>query len=191
MADILRAQVLTVVNSARYIVLWVGLLLSWGASAAAPGDDWPMFRGAPDLTGVAGTRLPERVGLLWTFKADGPVKSSPAIVQQRVFIGSDDGNVYALALADGKKVWSFKTGGGIESSPLVLEGKVYVGSSDAFLYALDAVSGKLVWKYETGDKILGAPNWVKGSAGTSFVLAGSYDFKLHCVEAGTGRSNWV
>ena len=71
----------------------------------------------PALTGVAASSLPERLDLLWTFKAAGPVKSSPAIVQGRVFIGSDDGNVYALALADGKKVWAFKTGGEIESSP--------------------------------------------------------------------------
>ena len=74
-----------------------------------------MFRGGPALTGVAGGSLPERLDLLWTFKTAGPVKSSAAIVQDRVFIGSDDGNVYALALADGRKVWAFKTGGGVES----------------------------------------------------------------------------
>ena len=44
-------------------------------------------------------------------------------------------------------------------------------------------TGKLAWKYETGDKILGAPNWVKSGSATR-VLAGSYDFKLHCVDAG-------
>src|ERR1022692_3245357 len=150
-------------NAARYILLWVWLLLPWCARAAAPGGDWPMFRGGPALAGIARGSLPERLDLLWTFKTAGAVKSSAAIVQDRVFIGSDDGNVYALTLADGKKVWDFKTGGGVESSPLVLEGKVYVGSSDAFLYALEAGTCKLAWKYETGDKILGAPNWVKSN----------------------------
>ena len=99
-------------NAARHIVLWVCLALGWCASAAAPGGDWPMFRGSPALTGIAAGHLPERLDLLWTFKTGGPVKSSAAIVQDRVFIGSDDGNLYALALADGKKVWAFKTGGG-------------------------------------------------------------------------------
>ena len=108
MEDTFRAQILTVVNPARYIILWVWLLGPWCASAAAPGADWPMFHGGPALTGVAATKLPERLGLLWTFKTGGPVKSSPAIVQDRVFIGSDDGNVYALALADGKKVWDLQ-----------------------------------------------------------------------------------
>src|ERR1035437_7465277 len=105
----------------RHIVLSFWLLGSWLANAAAPGGDWPMFRGGPTLAGVAGGSLPDRLSLLWTFKAAGPVKSSAAIVGDRVFIGSDDGNVYALALADGTKVWAFKTGGGVESSPLVME----------------------------------------------------------------------
>ncbi|MGO8931667.1 MAG: PQQ-binding-like beta-propeller repeat protein [Limisphaerales bacterium] len=209
-------------NSARQILLWFWLLVCWRANAAAAGDDWPMFRGGPALVGVAAGSLPERVELLWTFKTRGPVKSSAAIVRDHVFIGSDDGNVYALGLADGKQVWAFKTGGDVESSPLVMEGRVFLGSSDGFLYALEAATGKLAWKYETGDKILGAPNWVRlgaeSGAGVApaapsilpaaensrgrrpddsrdtrpfSVLVGSYDFKLHCVDAGTGRSNWV
>ena len=55
---------------------------------------------------------------------------------------------------------------------------------DDFLYALEAATGKLLWKYETGDKILGAPNWMKSPEGdATWVLVGSYDNKLHCVDA--------
>src|SRR3974390_1564378 len=127
---------------ARFILVW--LLWPSSAHAAAPDGDWPMFRGGAGLPGLAagGRSLPLR--LLWTFKTGGPVKSSPAVVGERGFIGSEDGRLYGLTLGDGQKVWAFKTGGGIESSPLVLEARVYVGSSDAFLYALDAATGKLV-----------------------------------------------
>ena len=76
-----------------------------------------------------------------------------------MFIGSGDGNVYALDLASGKKGWAARTGGPVDSSPLVLDGKVFFGSTDNSLRAVEAASGKPVWKYETGDKILGAPNW--------------------------------
>src|SRR5262249_20778062 len=160
------------------------------SSPAVHGADWPMFRGGPALTGVAGGQLPKKLDLLWTFKTGGPVKSSAAIVQGMVFVGSTDGNIYALSLDGGKRGWAFKTGGEVESSPLVLEGKVFVGSSDAFLYALETGTGKLAWKYETGDKILGAPNWDK-AGGRARVLVGSYDFKLHCLDAQTGKTNWV
>ena len=231
-------KMLKPMNRLRHISVLAGGCLAASAGAA----DWPMFRGGPALLGTASGTLPDKPVLLWSFKTQGPVKSSPAIVGGRVFVGSDDGSVYALNLADGKKVWSVASGGAVESSPLVLAGRVFVGSSDANLYALDANDGRQIWKYETGDKILGAPNWfvaaglrpaaepglqpggkdasiserVKSEGGlkhsntapggklpssaagetpaTPFrtnLLVGSYDFKLHCVDAATGRSNWV
>src|SRR5262245_58009062 len=119
------------------------LIVAWAsvASLSAPGADWPMVRGGPALLGVAAGKLESPLHLLWSFKTRGPVKSSAAVVEGRVFIGSDDQTLYALDLATGEKVWSFKTEGPIESSPLVLNGRVYFGSSDAWVYALEARSG--------------------------------------------------
>ena len=75
-------------------------------AANSPAADWPMFRGGPALLGVASGQLPAKLNLLWTFKTGGPVKSSAAIVGQRVFIGSHDGLLYELDLATGSKIWS-------------------------------------------------------------------------------------
>src|SRR5213593_4113623 len=120
------------------------LIVSWASVAglSAPGADWPMVRGGPALLGVVAGKLESPLRLLWSFQTRGPVKSSAAVVDGRVFIGSDDQTLYALDLARGEKVWSFKTEGPIESSPLVLNGRVYFGSSDAWVYALEAPSGK-------------------------------------------------
>lgn len=134
--------------------------------------------------------MPAQPTLLWTFKTQGPVKSSAAIVGQLVFVGSNDRNLYALDLTSGKRIWSFTNREAIESSPLLLNGKVFVGASDARLYALDAATGKMIWNFTTGDKILGAPNWFT-AAGQTNILVGSYDFNLYCLEAATGKSNWV
>src|SRR5436190_5669618 len=158
---------------------WAGVLyasaLFFIAVTPTGAADWPMFRGSPGLVGVAEGQLPDKLGTLWTFKTGGAVKSSAAIAGDRVYFGSADENIYAVALGDGKKLWSYKTSGPIESSPLVLDQKVFIGSSDGALYALEASSGKLVWKYETGDKILGSPNWIKKDQ-NFWVLFGSYDF---------------
>jgi len=149
-----------------------------------------MFRGGPSLVGIAEGKLASKLALLWNFKTDGPVRSSPAVVAGVVYIGSADANLYALSLGEGAKKWAVKSGGAIESSPLVLGGKVFVGSSDNSLYAVDAASGKQVWKYQTGEKILGAPNWTKAGDQTR-VIVGSYDFKLHCVDAESGKAVWT
>ena len=116
-------------------------LLLLATVTLATAADWPMFRGNPALTGVAPGTLPDKPALLWSFKTRGPIKSSAAIVGNRVFIGSNDTNVYALDLATGKQIWTSGTGDAVESSPLVLDGRVFVGSVDGALYALDAASG--------------------------------------------------
>src|SRR5262245_39179797 len=76
---------------------------------ASASTDWPMFRGSPALWGIAEATLPNSLSSLWTFKTQGPVKSSAAIVDGKVIIGSGDGNVYCLDLSSGSQVLAFKT----------------------------------------------------------------------------------
>src|SRR2546426_826233 len=56
----------------------------------ASGANWPMFRGNPALTGIASGPWPDKLSLLWSFKTGGPVKSSAAVVDGHVFIGSGE-----------------------------------------------------------------------------------------------------
>jgi len=172
-------------------------MLSGGVAFSNGG--WPIFRGAQTLDGVAGGQLSDSLELFWTFKTKGPVKSSPVRCKGRVFVGSDDGFVYAIDAATGKEAWSFKTEGAVEAPPLVVGGTVFVGSSDMFLYALDADKGEVRWKYQTAGKVLGAANVSPAAPGgglcawsnTALVIVGSYDNKVHCVEAATGKAAWT
>lgn len=153
---------------------------------------WTMFGGGQGLLGRAATHLPDSLSVLWTFETNAEIKSSAAIVYGRVFIGSSDGNVYALDLHTGDKLWSFATDDVVESSPLWIDGVIFIGSSDGFLYALEAETGQLRWKYETGGDILGAPNWTHSPDGREiWVLVGSYDNRLHCVDAESGQAIWM
>ncbi len=52
---------------------------------------WSVFRGNSELTGVADGGLPNSLKLLWTFKTDDAVRSSPVVGSGRVYIGSYDG----------------------------------------------------------------------------------------------------
>ncbi|MFC0181975.1 PQQ-binding-like beta-propeller repeat protein [Pseudarcicella hirudinis] len=53
--------------------------------------------------------------------------SSPALVNDMLFVGSIDFKLYALDAGTGAQIWSFTSGGTIYSSPCVLgkNGKVY------------------------------------------------------------------
>jgi len=104
--------------------------------AAAPADSWPMYRGTASLTGLSKSKLSTDLKQLWSFKAKEGIHSTAAIADNKVFVGCDDGNLYALDFKTGKKMWEFKTEDIVESAPLVKDGRVYFGSSDGFVYAL-------------------------------------------------------
>ena len=154
--------------------------------------DWPMFHGGQGLLGRAEGGLARSLKLLWKFETGAEVKSSAAVREGRVFIGSSDEHVYALGLLTGEKLWSYKTEDAIEGTPCVIDGRVFVGSADNFLYALDAHSGELKWKYETDGQILGSANWTRSADGQrTWILVGSYDNTVHCVDAETGALVWA
>lgn len=176
-------------TSPAFRVAALGLAV-FAVSFVRAATNWPMFRGNPQLTGVAEAKVPTKPTLKWTFKSGAEVKSSPAIVGGKVFFGSGDSNLHCLNLADGKPVWSFKSDGPIESSPLVLDGRVYFGTANTNVYALDAATGKQLWSYGLEDKILSSPNWVQ-TGDTKAILVGGYDFKLYSFDAVTGKTNWV
>ena len=151
-----------------------------------------MFRANPRLTGTTETSLPEAPALKWSFKTGGPVKSSPAVVDGRVFIGSDDARLYALNLADGAKLWEFVADGPVESSPLVLNGRVYFGSAGTNVFALDAATGTKIWSFGAEGEIKSSPTWTLAPDGrTPWLIIGGYDFKLYSLDALTGRANWT
>ena len=155
------------------------------------GADWPIFRGNRGLTGVAAGAVPDQPVLLWKFDAKKPVRASAVVGDGRVYFGSDDGEFYALNLADGKKIWEFDSKDPIEAPALFLDGRVYFGNSFGKFYVLDAKTGIKLWEFETGDQITGGPNWTKSPDGKeTYVIIGSHDFFLYCLNAKTGKKIW-
>ena len=74
------------------------------------------------------------------------IVSSPLALNQVIYVGAYDYNLYALRIIDGSVKWKFKTDGLIKSSPVIYQNKVYFGSYDKYLYALDTTKGALMWK---------------------------------------------
>jgi outer membrane protein assembly factor BamB len=52
----------------------------------------------------------------------------------KVVVGSDDGRLYVVSLAQGKELWTYEVGQPIESSPAVARGKVVIGANDGGVY---------------------------------------------------------
>lgn len=115
----------------------------------------------------------------------GAIYSSPAVVGNMVYFGSDNGNVTAIDASNlGKELWSFTTGGTVRSSPLVLDGILYVGSSDGYVYALNATTGLERWRYWTASAVESSP-----AVFDNTIFFGSNDGRLYALEKG-GRIKW-
>lgn len=72
--------------------------------------------------------------------------TTPAATHGVVYVGADDGYLYALRAGDGSPLWHYKTGGTLLSSPILVHDIVYVGSNDGYVYALSADDGALLWQ---------------------------------------------
>ena len=70
----------------------------------------------------------------WSFTTRSRVESSPLIAGKRVFIGSNDGNLYELDLDTGKKLWDFVAGAPLSASPAAAQSALVIGSQDGILY---------------------------------------------------------
>lgn len=69
-----------------------------------------------------------RLVLSWIGHPGDVIYSSPTVANGVVYIGSDDGKLYAFDARTGMRRWTALTGKGIFSSPAVADGVVYVGS---------------------------------------------------------------
>lgn len=170
----------------------IGALMIAGPGQAAdppPPDSWPLSRGNTLNQGVSAVTLPDQLELLWRFETDRPVKSTPVIDDGRVFIGSDDGNVYALNLATGEPLWTFDTGDAVEAPPIVVRGSIVVGSNSGFVYRLNAENGEEIWRFETQGKVMAPVNFAP-QGDDIYLVFGSYDNNLYCVSFDSGEEIW-
>jgi outer membrane protein assembly factor BamB len=149
----------------------------------------------------------------WTFKTNGKVFSSPTLVNDVLFIGSEDQNLYAINRGTGSLKWKFKTEGAIHSSVTHRDGVAYFGSFDGNYYALNTGTGKELWRFKTeGEKWMGGKGYfgmkpdsmfmedpwefylstpiVQKVGNTTSIFFGSSDGNLYALNAKTGVLQW-
>lgn len=171
-----------------------------GGAAIAPSAPAPMpvpaaTSGAATMTPVAqpasasvSAALPDSVLPIWSFEVEDAVRSTPAVNNGIVYVGSYDNNLWAINAKDGSFVWKYATEGGIGSSPTYSGGAVYIGSSDHQLHAVDVRSGKRLWAFRTEGKIFTRP-----CAGVGLIFFGSDDGKMYAIKPGpaSAKEMWA
>ncbi len=106
------------------------------------------------LLGSIFTVNSQQLQLEWKFKTNDKVLAPPAIENETIYIGGEDGNFYALNASDGKELWRFNTRGRIQAKATLHGDKVIFESGNIF-YALSKQTGEQIWKYDPGSALWG------------------------------------
>jgi outer membrane protein assembly factor BamB len=157
-----------------------------------------MFRGDPAHTGVYLSAGVERLGgELWRFQTGGPVRSSPAVAGDVVYVGSSDGHLYALDRRTGRERWRVPVGSPVNSSPAVARGLVLFGSRDGRYQALEVGTGRLRWSFATGPDVpweWGLEGWDAYTSSPvvvgDHVLFGAGDGSVYALDLLSGEQSW-
>lgn len=126
---------------------------------------------------------------LWSADVPYPISTSVVADELNYFLGSDNARAYGFRKRSGVEEWTYRTGGNLVASPVVLGSSVFFASTDGALCRLFSVQpGWIVgssWELRTGGRIVGDPTIY-----SRWVLVGSADYKLYCVDVQDGSVFW-
>jgi polyvinyl alcohol dehydrogenase (cytochrome) len=141
---------------------------SWAGWSPTPAN----WRFQPEKEAGISTSSVPNLKLKWAFGIPNVriVRSQPAIYRGRVYVGGNDGTVYALDAHTGCAFWATKASKAVRSGMAV--GKagsaeaVFFGDAGGDVYALDANSGEFIWSAHPEDHpaatITGTPTYYDG-----------------------------
>lgn len=114
----------------RAVSAAVALLTSGSGTVNAP-HEWLQFRLNQNNNAV----LPGTLSVAWTVKTGAGFSSSPAIVDDAMYIGNNAGVLYAIDYHTGNVLWTFTAKAPLMSNPIVSGDMVIVGEGDQNTYS--------------------------------------------------------
>ncbi len=127
--------------------------------------------------------------LLWKHEVEFPISTRVVADDLGYFVGSDNGRAYGLRKSSKVDDWTYRTVNSVKASLLVDGPNVYVASTDGIVYRLAGRTGWVhgaSWKVPTGARIVADP-----VAFSRWVIVGSTDYKLYCLESIDGSTFWT
>jgi len=141
-----------------------------------------MIVGVVDDKGTGGVAAVDAAkGRLVWMRKTGPVFSSPALAGRALFVGSDDGSVYALDVEKGTVQWAERLGGKVRATPAVADDTVIAADFEGRVVALRVKDGSRAWAAELGHAVYSSPCLAGG-----LCIVGCHEGHVHGLDAATG-----
>jgi outer membrane protein assembly factor BamB len=129
-----------------------------------------------DGTAVAYDRSPTiggRASEIYRFDAEAAVNVPAGQFGDAAYIASQDANLFALNMVNGRVLWRFTSGGAAMHRPAALEQDVYLAAGEEGLSRIDRATGEALWRVARGPKVVESNVEAKRflAANTKFVYA--------------------
>ena len=158
----------------------------------------------PDKGDLRAVTIGDSAEFLWDFPTDAQddedaidieaVYGDPAFDEEHVYIGSWDGDIYALERDSGSLTWSTRDRtnltGSIVRSPTLFEGVLYAGTTEGRVYAFDATNGDALATWPEGGVKLDGEIWAQPVVAGGALFIASMDGELHKLDLETGAALW-
>lgn len=121
----------------------------------------------------------------WEFQTGEWVDTAPIVVENSVYFGSYDGNVYAVDEENGTEIWRYETGQPVLSSPAVSGEYLYVGEMSGALSSLNRITGESHWRFGTQGSVLASP-----AVANELAYVGSEGGLMYAININNGQEAW-
>jgi outer membrane protein assembly factor BamB len=140
-----------------------------------------------------GTDLPTLWGLLGkpnTIKPFQGMGGGVAFDDNKLFVTSGFGVLYAMDPASGKEIWHRDLGLPILNAPAVKDGRVYISTHDNHFYALAEADGRILWDHQAITEPASQLASTSAAVAGEFVLAPFSSGELDALRVQNGQSAW-
>jgi outer membrane protein assembly factor BamB len=129
----------------------------------------------------------------WLRDVHAHLESSPLVVGDTLYIGTDTAKLLAVDIANGHTRWTFSAPGAIKASPTYDDGRIFVADYQSSVYAVDAKTGKPIWRTNTTKvKPYGKGGFFSSPAAAfGRVYVARDDGNVYAFNQRTGKVEWT
>jgi outer membrane protein assembly factor BamB len=126
--------------------------------------------------------------VLWKFKTNGPVHSTPSIWNGIAFIAGCDEMFRAIRVSDGKEMFNVSSGAYTGASPALRANSAFYGTFDNEVLGVNLAGRKVDWRYEHPQRKF--PFYSSAAVTSDRVVIGGRDKMVHGLTL-QGKAVWT
>jgi len=126
---------------------------------------------------------------LWKYQTQGPLHSTPVIIEGRTFVAGCDAQLRSVNVETGKEIATLDMGDYSAASPAVARDRLVIGTFASEVLCVDWKKQQVVWRYENDNKKF--PYYSSAAVTEKVAVVGGRDKAVHAIRLEDGEQRWI